>query len=227
MENYPLADLKSYSARLPDLSTQLCHKLGGLKPPSPPRPKLRKAVTSSQVLPKRGALIQRQLTCQRRPTLERVLTEERSVSRKPPPSLSRSTTDSALPRLKREVSEASLPSIPLYNMDPEKSRRYTQREVDLSFSLRAKEAKLKKKALIEQELQGAIAALKKPNPRMAVKELVEAADRRAAGSNLRSKSVALMPYSSNHLQNRRTFFEIPRIEMCRLWRRLDQRDSMM
>ena len=134
-----------------------------------------------------GALVQRRQPRQSRRTLERVLTEERSESRIPPPHLSRSITDSALPRLKREVSEASLSSIPLSNMAISKSRRYSQREVDLSAIFKANEAKLKKKALVEQELKGAIDALKKPNPRMAVKELVEAADKRAAGSNMRSR----------------------------------------
>lgn len=41
---------------------------------------------------------------------------------------------------------------------------------------------------MERELQGAIAALKRPNPRMAVKELVEDAEKRTAGSILRSRS---------------------------------------
>lgn len=46
---------------------------------------------------------------------------------------------------------------------------------------------MRKKANIEQELQGAIAALKKPNPRMAVKELVEAAEQRADRAKTKSE----------------------------------------
>jgi hypothetical protein len=92
-----------------------------------------------------------------------------------------------LPGLKRESSIVSLYSIPSTKVDVQKSRRYSQREVDLNAVTQAHEAKLKKKANVEKELQGAIAALKKPNPRMAVKELVEAADRRAATSSLRSR----------------------------------------
>ena len=65
-------------------------------------------------------------------------------------------------------------------------KRYSQREVDLHTTSQANEAKLKKKSRVEQELRGAIAALKKPNPRMAVKELVEDAERRAAASHSRS-----------------------------------------
>ena len=120
-----------------------------------------------------------------RKTLERVLTDERSVSRKPPPSLSRSATEPVLPQLKREGSETALSIIPLNRVALHK--RYSQREVDLHAASRATEAKLKQKAKVEQELQSAITALKKPNPRMAVKELVEDAERRVGGSHSRSR----------------------------------------
>lgn len=186
-----MTDFSSYSARLPDKSTVLCHKLGGPKPVSPARPTLRKAATSSQGIPNPGTAIHRQQMRRPRRTLERVLTEERLASRNPP-SLSRSATDSVLPRLKREVSEASMSSIPASSVSISKSRRYSQREVDLSSISQAKEAKLKKKASVEQELKGAIAALKKPNPRMAVKELVDAADRRAGLPNWRSKCALIL-----------------------------------
>ena len=46
---------------------------------------------------------------------------------------------------------------------------------------------MKRKAAIDKELKGAIATLKRPNPRMAVKELVESADRRTADVNPRSR----------------------------------------
>lgn len=78
-------------------------------------------------------------------------------------------------------------SIPISNAFISKSRRYSQREVDLGSISQVKEVKLKKKANVEQELKGAIAALKRPNPRMAVKEFVEAAEKRAGISSLRSK----------------------------------------
>lgn len=120
--------------------------------------------------------MQRQLLRKPRRTLERVLTEERSASRRG--SLSRSSTDPALPPLKREVSETLLSAIPANRAAI--SKRYSQREVDLQAASQLIEAKLNKKANIEQELQGAIQALKRPNPRMAVKELVEDAEKRAA-----------------------------------------------
>lgn len=94
-----------------------------------------------------------------------------------------------IPRLKRETSDISLAAIPLDRVGIQKSKRLSQREVDLSAVSQVTEAKLKKKASVEQELKGAIAALKRPNPRLAVKELMESAERRAAGSgsNARSK----------------------------------------
>lgn len=92
-----------------------------------------------------------------------------------------------VPNLKREVSDMSLSAVPLNRLNLQKSKRYSQREVDFIAVSHTVEARLKKKASIEQELQGAIAALKKPNPRVAVKELVEAAEKRAAESRTRSK----------------------------------------
>jgi DNA replication regulator SLD3 len=129
--------------------------------------------------------MQRQQPRKPRRTLERVLTDEKSRRRMP--SLSRSATDSAVPNLKREVSDTSLSAVPLNRLNIQKSKRYSLREVDLNAVSQAAEARLKKKASVEQELKGAIAALKKPNPRMAVKEFVEAAEKRVAGSHRRSK----------------------------------------
>jgi len=83
--------------------------------------------------------------------------------------------------MKREESDTSLSSIPLNRVAMH--NRYSQREVDLNA---ATEVKLKRKAKVDQELRGAIAALKRPNPRMAVKELVEDAERRVATSCSRS-----------------------------------------
>ena len=165
------------------MTTLLCKKLGGLKKASPRRPLLARSA-SSYASQKPGASLQRQQIQRPRRTLERVLTDERSASQRPPPSLSRSATDPNLPQVKREVSDTSLSSIPLNRVAMHK--RYSQREVDLHATSQAAEAKLKKKARVEQELQDAIAALKKPNPRMAVKDLVEDAERRSTASHSRS-----------------------------------------
>lgn len=182
-----MADDSSYGARLPDLSTMLCKRLGGPKQPSPKRPLLPKAATSSQSLIRPGAALQRRPSQKSRRTLERVLTDDRMAARRPSPALLRSATDSMLPSLKREVSDVSISSLPMNKIPLHKLKRYSQREVDLGLASQANEAKLKKKAGVERELQNAIAALKRPNPRMAVKEFVEAADKRAVGSRLPSK----------------------------------------
>ena len=169
----------------------LRQKLGGPKTPSPMRPPLAKAASSSQLRHKPGAAMQRPGLRKPRRTLERVLTDEKTTSQRRAPGLSRSMTDSVLPGLKREVSDTSLTSIPVNRVALHQSKRYSQREVDLEAVTQAAEAKLRKKASVEQELQGAIAALKRPNPRMAVKELVEAAEKRVAV--VQSKSMDLPP----------------------------------
>lgn len=189
-----LLTIGSYGARLAELSTMLCEKLGGPKERSPKRPLLTRAHASS-TLAKSGSLAQRSQPRKPRRTLERVLTDERSASQRPTPSLMRSATDSVLPRFKREESDTSLSSIPLNRVVMNK--RYSQREVDLNAASQATEAKLKRKAKVEQELQGAINMLKRPNPRMAVKELVEDAEKRAAGPPSRSKnSLCFVPIES-------------------------------
>ena len=179
---------RSYGARLPKLSATICQKLGGPTNPSPMRKPLAKAANTSRLLPQPGAPMQRPQMRKPRKTLERVLTDEASAPWRPIPSLSRSATDSMIPSLKRETSDVSLAAIPVDRGGVQKSKRFSQREVDLSAVSQATEAKLKKKASVEHELKGAIAALKRPNPRLAVKELVESAERRAAGLGLNARS---------------------------------------
>ena len=217
----------SYGARLPELTTVLCQKLGGPRQPSPRRPPLARSVSSYASL-KPGASVQRPQIRQRQRTLERVMTDERFTSQKRPPSLSRSATDPVLPQMKREVSDTSLSSIPLNRVVMHK--RYSQREVDLHATSRATEAKLKKKARVEQELQGAIAALKKPNPRMAVKELVEDAEKRAVATLSRSIICSAQVYilHAKCLQSLRTLFAILSPMALKLWLRqatIDTRTS--
>lgn len=67
------------------------------------------------------------------------------------------------------------------------TKRYSQREIDLHATSQGSEARLKKKLAVEQELQGAIAALKRPNAREAVREFVEAAEKRQSGVQAKSK----------------------------------------
>lgn len=190
-------DHASYGGRLPETSNMLRQKLGGTKTPSPMRPPLVKAASSSQLAKKPGTTIKGPGVRKPRATLERVLTDERTASQRRVPGLSRSKTDSALPGLKREVSDTSLTAISLNKVALHKSKRYSQREVDPRGLFQAVEAKLKKKASVEQELRGAIATMRRPNPRMAVKELVDTAERRVAGSHSRSNR----PFHVSNLQS--------------------------
>ena len=109
-------------------------------------------------------------------TLERVLTDDHLGHRRRVSSLSRSATESALPQMKREVSEISLSL--MSTKGGTASQRYSHREVDLQACSQTVDAKVKTKAQVEHELRGAIATLKKPNARMAVKDFVDAADQR-------------------------------------------------
>jgi DNA replication regulator SLD3 len=90
-----------------------------------------------------------------------------------------------LPRFKRELSEIALSTIPPARPTLQHTKR---REVDLTAASQATEAKLQKKAAIEKELQNAITALKRPNPRMAVKDFVEASDKRSLSGPQSRKS---------------------------------------
>ena len=154
-----------------------------MKDPSPKRPALVKSASVNVTSAKPGAVISRQPPKKPRQTLERVLTDAKPARQRKMPSLSRSATEPILPHLKREVSDTSLSTISINRVAL--SKRYGQREVNLCAASQVNEAKLSKKASIDKELQGAIAALKKPNPRMAVKELIDAADKRASDSRSR------------------------------------------
>ena len=176
----------SFAARLPEKTTALSQKLGGPKQASPNRPAMADATTGYEAPPKPGAHVQRHPLPRPRRTLERVLTDDKSaLKRRSIPSLTRSVTEPALAQTKREVSETSLSSIPLNRVVMKK--RYSQREVDMQKASQLSEGKLKKKESVEAELQGAIAALKRPNARAAVKEYVEASELRQTISHAKSK----------------------------------------
>lgn len=104
------------------------------------------------------------------------------------PSLSRSSTGPLVPSFKRESSTVSLAEIPPVRPGEGKLKRYSSREIDLNAMSQATQAKLKRKAAVQEELRGAIATLKKPNRRIAVKELVESFERRGAGQATNSRS---------------------------------------
>jgi len=150
-----------------------------------------KSASTSQGLVRPGTVIDRNRSSQPRKSLARDLSFKKPFSRQhQSPSLLRSATApvSALPGLKRESSEVSLSDIPLKRPSVEKSKRYSQREVDLSVISIATEEKLRRKASVEEELRGAIATLKKPNRSLAVKELNESFEQRLPGAGASSRS---------------------------------------
>ena len=169
---------------------------------SPPKPRMQKSSSFSGVISRPGAATKRAILANPCRNLERVRTDERerrSESRgsKKPISLMRSTTAPILPGLKRETSEApSLSSIATAESQQLQanrggvlnSKRFAQREVDMSSLALDARAKAKKQATIEAELKEAISALKKPNREMAGKALAETAEKRSAEfSHARSK----------------------------------------
>jgi DNA replication regulator SLD3 len=181
-----------FSARLPDHCGAISRKLGGPVVSSPPaRPKLAKSSTISGVLSRPGAVTKRPAPVKARRSLQRVLTDERhsrSGSRGPSGAISlmRSATAPSIPGLKREASETpSLSSIP--SLDSQamhvnrggimKSKKFSQRQVDLSSMTGVTAPKIKK-ANIEAELKDAIIALKRPNRQLAGQQQVEIAEMR-------------------------------------------------
>jgi len=179
---------QSYAARLPGTCSTVNERLGGVRVPSPVRPPMLKSASTSQGPLRPGTVIDRNITSRARKTLEHELAFKRPSARRQPPSLLRSATAPALPGLKRESSEMSLSDIPLKRPSVEKSKLYSQREVDLSAMTNATEAKLRRKASVEEELRGAIATLKKPNRSLAVKELNEPFEQRLFGAGASSRS---------------------------------------
>jgi DNA replication regulator SLD3 len=167
---------------------------------SPPKAKLSKSASFSGAISRPGAATKRPVPAKPRQSLKRVLTNEkerdrRSVShgRGRSISLMRSATAPIVPGLKREASEApSLSTIPAADSQPPlkanrpgvlNSKRFSQREVDLSSLAPDVNPKVKKQLNIEAELKEAISALKKPNRELAGKDIVESAAKRTASAS--------------------------------------------
>jgi DNA replication regulator SLD3 len=169
-------------------------KLGGPVVVSPPKPRLAKSASFSGSQSRPGAATKRPVPIKRRQSLKRVLTddrERRSMSRGPNRAISlmRSATMPMVPGLKREVSEApSLSSIPTAELQAVEanrggllnSKRFSQREIDLSAMAPKTNTKAEKQAVVEAELKEAISALKKPNRELAGRSIVEMAEKRSA-----------------------------------------------
>lgn len=191
-----LTHLDSFSARLPGPCDTLNRKLGGPVAQSPPKAKIVKPAAAAKLKP--GAPIQRATALRRGKdrALERALSVERSrrsVSRGPADAIAlmRSASNTVIPGLKREVSEPSLMGLPRADQGSLKERPKSvfSRSVSLSGT---EDWRAKKKAHVEAELKDAISALKKPNRTLAVKEFVEAAEKRASAGQLKSMSFILL-----------------------------------
>jgi len=185
----------SYSARLPERCAIINRKLGGPVVDSPPKPRqLSKSASFSGAQSRPGAATKRPVPAKPRQSLRRVLSNERerrggSHGLGRAPLLMRSAT---APTVKRETSEApSLTGIPTaegQSINTSRggflnSRRFSQREVDLSNLVPAAKSKTTKKANLDAELQEAISALKKPNRELAGKVMAETAEKRAASAS--------------------------------------------
>lgn len=184
----------SFAARLPDRCATINRKLGGPVVVSPPKPRLHKAASTSNVLSRPGAATKRAVPAKPRRSLQRVLTDERdrrSVSHGPgrPISLMRSATAPIIPGLKREASEApslgSIPSADAQSVQANRSgvlnsKKFSRREIDMSTLAPKVTARRKAQVNIEAELKEAISALKKPNRELAGKVLAETAEKRSA-----------------------------------------------
>ncbi|APA14620.1 hypothetical protein sscle_13g093900 [Sclerotinia sclerotiorum 1980 UF-70] len=191
-----------FSARLPDRCDTINRKLGGPITKSASKPRIPKSASFSNTPTRPGAVTKRPVPAKQRKSLQRVLTDDRerrsmSIGSNRAISLMRSATDPTVPGLKREASEApSLSSIPFAEFKPLhanrggvlNSKRFSQREIDMSTLVPDANSKAKKQAAIDAELKDAISAVKKPNRELAGKSLVETAERRSASAGHPRKS---------------------------------------
>jgi hypothetical protein len=175
-----------YINRLPEQALMVNKKLGG---PTHSLPTKRKAVRPPITSRKSGNSKEPDTKKSRR-SLARVATDNtgRTVERVTP-SLSRSATDSALlDGIKREGSEVPLSAIP-FRRSPSKSARQSMsqirhlqgRQIDLAQPSAAASAKMKHKQRVEEDLQEAILALKKPNRGLAAGGYVADIEQRGLG----------------------------------------------
>jgi DNA replication regulator SLD3 len=175
-----------YINRLPEQALMVNKKLGG---PTHSLPSKRKAMKPPITSRKLGEPKEPDAKKSRR-SLARVATDNtgRTVERTTP-SLNRSATDSALLNgIKREGSEVPLSAIP-FRRSPSKSARQSMsqirhlqgRQIDLAQPSAAAAAKLKHKQRVEEDLQDAILALKKPNRGLAAGGYVADIEQRGLG----------------------------------------------
>ncbi|KAJ4367509.1 hypothetical protein N0V83_007092 [Neocucurbitaria cava] len=184
-----------YINRLPEQALMVNKKLGGPAHTSPPK---RKAMRPPATSRKSGEPKEPDAKRSRR-SLARVATDTTGkVIERVTPSLSRSATDSALKDgIKREGSEVPLSAIP-FQRSPSKGARRSMsqmrhlqgRQIDLTQPSAAAAAKLKQKQRVEEDLQEAISALKKPNRGLAAGGYIADIERRGLGATSKSRKPA-------------------------------------
>ncbi|KAL6708438.1 hypothetical protein ACN47E_002701 [Coniothyrium glycines] len=184
-----------YINRLPEQALMVNKKLGGPAHQLPPKRKgMRPPLTSR----KSGGSKEPETKKSRR-SLARVATDSagRTMDRVTP-SLTRSATDSALLHVvKREVSEVPLSAIP-FQRSPSKGARRSMsqmrhlqgRQIDLAQPSAAATAKIKQRQRVEEDLQDAILALKKPNRGLAAGSYAADLEQRALGVTTKSRKPA-------------------------------------
>ncbi|OLN95897.1 hypothetical protein CCHL11_04997 [Colletotrichum chlorophyti] len=164
-----------FASRLPDISDSISRKLGGPVIIAPPKPKTKSSSSKSDARPG-GATKRPSAAKSTVKNLEKALFKEqsrRSVSRGPSNAIAllRSATSANIAGFKREGGDAERKSS--VDRTGMLSRSSSMTALD--------DAKAQKKALLEAELKDAITALRKPNRELAVKPVVEAAEKRTSG----------------------------------------------
>ncbi|RAR10515.1 DNA replication regulator SLD3-like protein [Stemphylium lycopersici] len=185
-----------YINRLPEQALMVNKKLGG---PAHSLPSKRKA-NRPPITSRKSKDSKEPEAKKSRRSLARVATDNtgRTIERTTP-SLSRSATDSALiDGIKREGSEVPLSAIP-FRRSPSKSARQSMsqirhlqgRQIDLAQPSAAASAKIKQKQRVEEDLQEAISALKKPNRGLAAGGYIAEIEQRGLGLPSKSRKPAV------------------------------------
>ncbi|KAF1972894.1 hypothetical protein BU23DRAFT_554734 [Bimuria novae-zelandiae CBS 107.79] len=176
-----------YMNRLPEQARMVNKKLGGLTLSSPPKRKAMKP----PILSRTSGEPKEPDAKKSRRSLGRVATDTtgRTGSARAP-SLARSVTDSAiLNGIKREGSEVPLSAIPFQRSPSNAARQSAShfkllkgREMDLNTTSKAAAARAKQRKRVEDDLQEAISALKKPNRGLAAGSYADDIEKRGLGS---------------------------------------------
>lgn len=175
-----------YGSRIPDQADAASKKLGGPTAPTPAKEK------SSMISRKPGVPANRQPP-ERKPRkpFSRVSTD--TMNRFNRPSLHRAATDSEAlaPLIKREMSETPpIDSVPKWRRgghqqaSGQPGKRISQlekvtngtRQIDFAAMSQANEARMRRKADVDEKLREAITTLKKPNRDRAVEEMAKNTD---------------------------------------------------